>query len=270
MNLEESKLEKLLTKAYEAGWYGSKDLAPEAVSKIIADLKDEQKPSSDPSKKKRAKKVPMSAAQRTLNDFHRRYSADTLARLVMQDSSQGEAYRVALLNRNNDVEYRGNRVDRARPVRRQSEFADMYNSYRHASNSGNAIPRTSEEPVVLPPISAEAINDILSWLPSEDSAAEYLAITEPETTNQVNPCMEINLDGQSVFHPGSSTRIDGSVPTYFDTYEDGNGDGEPVENANGEINSTQATIEELTTEEVDHMLNHWHQIDNDGPDETIE
>jgi len=246
MNLEESKLEKLLTKAYEAGWYGSKDLASEAVSKIIADLKDEQKPSSNPSKKKRAKKVPMSAAQRTLNDFHRRYSDDTLARLVMQDSGQGDAYRVALRNVDN-VDHMTDRVDIARGNSVRRRTANMYNSYRHAPNSGNNIPRTSEEPIrrPLPPISTEAINDILSWLPSEDSAAEYLAITEPETTNQVNPCMEINLDGQPVFHPGSSTRIDGSVPTYVDVYEDGNGDGEPLESV-------------------------WHQIWNDGPDETIE
>lgn len=56
MVIDESKLEKLLVKAYEEGWYGSKELASEAASKIIRDFKNESRGSAPVPKKKRAVK----------------------------------------------------------------------------------------------------------------------------------------------------------------------------------------------------------------------
>ena len=61
MYIEESKLEKLLIKAYEEGWYGSKDLAQEASSKIIANFQDEQTQNKK-QKKKSLKKVKIKAS----------------------------------------------------------------------------------------------------------------------------------------------------------------------------------------------------------------
>tara|TARA_Y100000034_G_scaffold43496_3_gene53090 strand:- start:16762 stop:17244 length:483 start_codon:yes stop_codon:yes gene_type:complete len=43
MNLEVEQLKRLLTKAYEEGWYGSKDLAEEVAAKIILDFQNKQR-----------------------------------------------------------------------------------------------------------------------------------------------------------------------------------------------------------------------------------
>ncbi len=66
MFIEESKLERLLTKAYEEGWYGSKDLAQEAANKIILDYRNEEK-SQEPTlhaKKKALKKTTAAASKK--------------------------------------------------------------------------------------------------------------------------------------------------------------------------------------------------------------
>lgn len=43
MNIKESQLVKLLTKAYEEGWCGSKDLSEEVATKIMYDFQNMQK-----------------------------------------------------------------------------------------------------------------------------------------------------------------------------------------------------------------------------------
>lgn len=62
--IEDDKLAKLLVKAYEEGWYGSKDCAAEAAGKIILDFKNEN-PEPKITKKKVAKRK---VSKRTLSE----------------------------------------------------------------------------------------------------------------------------------------------------------------------------------------------------------
>jgi len=67
MDIDEKQLEELLIKAYEEGWYGSKDLAVEISKKIILDFQNKQKSQQPQAPKKKKARKKQSTAEAIVN-----------------------------------------------------------------------------------------------------------------------------------------------------------------------------------------------------------
>ena len=213
MFIEESKLEKLLTKAYEEGWYGSKDCAPEAVGKIIADFANEQKsqePKKPARKKAVKKKVPSSdvymGRSRTISNSwieategraRSRRNRGNLDHPMTFTTAGGERVTINDNSNDNANSYRAwqgstlpgeGMLNDSISEHRAALEREMIDALRLPSGimpiNENALSPSSRPPSASP----EMMEDVQAWV----AASPADAIFNP------NPCNEVDIQGNPI------------------------------------------------------------------------
>ena len=256
MFIDDSKLEKLLTKAYEEGWYGSKDLASEAASKIILDYKNEQKDNPKPPEKKRAVKKKCKVSRENEAAFIRneqRYARDigrSLDHPMTFTTAGGERMSI-----NGDAPNRN--------ARRYSSTAQM-----RWTVGGSSIQESMENRRVQRANAAAASGYHENSIHAHQEALEAAMMASMDMMNtSASPAAEV----PPMPTPPSPMPYTNQPPTPPDPYPAADHHDEGLYQE-----MMASSIPQASQEAIDD-LNMWvggvdpgEQVPNDGPEETIE